>query len=1146
MQSSANCKSKMTDVRKRHQGSFSNGKKIAMKIFFFLMVFSSTQVFGEDFKETISISRKNASLKDIFKLVQKQSSYSFVYTDPMLSKAKRVDIDVKNVDIEQVLRICFREQPLEYEIDNSIKVIIVKEKQENVKLQLDNPTVDARKGTLSVKGKVTDEAGIPISRTSVSVKGSPKATATDNKGEFSLTELEEQSILVFSCIGYEKQELPLKGISAVVKLKVAVNDLDEAVVVAYGTSSQRTNTGSISIVKGEQIQNLPNRSFDKSLQGLVPGLLVTQGTGQPGGGVSNFVLRGIATNASPENGSVVRNPLIIVDGIPVTQETSQLYIGGENTPINNPLAQLNPSDIETISILKDASAISLYGAKSSNGVILITTKKGKAGKTRFNFRNQTDIATLVRQPAMLSKNEYLDLLYETYRNSPRVINGIETPWTDTEILANLKTKFPTRSDGTFYPATNWIDELYDNRALTFSNELSISGGNTNSNFYLNLEYTKQDGVVKRTGFDRKSIRLNFENRPSTWIKFGLNTALSYSKQDYNGALAGSTNPAIDILAMSPLNPVRLESGEYILNYASGDALGRIVQNPVAAMEYNTNKNTAFRGLSKLYAELNVFRHFKLLTNIGVDFMLAEAKEKTDPRLRDPAIRGLGGRIEERDTRRANFITTNILRYDKTVENDHTIGVVVGQEAQILNQKILGIAVTGLTSPYYNEINSPGVSIFSRTGYTTKETLLSYFSQFNYDYKSRYYLTASVRRDGSSRFGEDKRFGTYWSTGVGWLISAEPFMKASAGWLDHLKIRGSIGAAGNAGAIDRFTPYDRLNSGIYLGSPSVMPGSSQAGNADVKWEETFTWDAGIEARFLDQRIAITGDIYKRTTSNLIYSVPLPGITGYQTILANIGSIRNQGIEFSISADIIRSKDFRWNLNANWSTNKNKLVEANKALPTQQLALTYNQQGRNFNSFYIVQWAGVSASDGSPQWIDSTGKPNSNFRAAKPQFIGKPQPDGFGAITNTFTFRNIQVSAMLYYQYGYQVYNYISTVHDGAIPYSNQSRDALNHWKKSGDAAQNPKPILNARSYSSTRYLLDGDYISLQNLAIAYNFSGKLANKLRLSSLKIFAQGNNLAIWTKELDQNVLNAGVFGSIGSSYPNQRSYSIGLNVGF
>lgn len=1097
----------------------------------------------QDGEEKVTIKGSDVPLISVFKTIKKQAGYNFFYAADYVNDRKIVTVDVKNARVEDVLQKVLGKDYVWVYNENAVSITKKKEELERSNLI---SIADSNVTQITVSGLVTDAKGTPIPGATVMIKGTKDGSNTDEKGSFSLPSVAINAVLVISSIGYEKREIPVKGKTILARLNIDVNDLNETVVTAYNTTTQRANTGAVTVVKGSAIEGLPNRSVDKSLQGMVPGLQITNGTGQPGGGVSNMVLRGISTGTDAFNGSTVRNPLFVIDGVPVTQDRFQINSTTVSTSISNPLAQLTPSDIASISVLKDAAAIALYGSKASNGVILVTTKRGKPGKTVFSFRHQTDIESRPDgKVELLNQQEYLELLYETYKNTDPIL------WTNDAIRQDLFRRFPyqvsTDGDTSFYPESNWIDEVFTNRATTITNQISMSGGNEKQNFYLNVEYTKQNGIVKKTGYDRKSLRFNFENRPLNWIKLGVNTSLSYNVQNYTNPLEGSSTNGF-ALVTSPLNPVRLADGSYILKYPYPRAT-----NPVAEAEYNINRNVSYRGLAKLYIELVLLKYFTFTSSLGADFMLAELKEKVDPRVFDPISFSTGsGRISEKDVRRANVITTNILRFDKKLNKDHAVNILIGQEAQVITERMLHGEARGTPgsspSPEYDELNSPGYSMYGLAGYNSKQTLLSLFGQGNYDYRNKYFVTTSIRRDGSSRFGDRQQWGTFWSTGAGWVITEESFMKGTYNWLNYLKLRGSLGVAGSSAAVSANTRYYLLNRSMYLDDDAFVPGT-QPGNRDIQWERTFTWDAGIEVRIFHERLGITADVYSKKTTDVIYTTKLPSITGYPDILDNIGNIVNKGIELSVAIDLIRTRNFRWTLNGNWSTNQNELVKANVPLASISGDILANEEGRNFNSFYMPRWVGVNTADGKPQWLDLDGKPTNNHSAAKKEFVGKPQPDGYGGITNAFAYRNFELSAVLYYQYGFQIYDQSLFVNDGRVPYANQDKRALDRWQKPGDVAANPKRMLSnteGGNSTSTRYLFNGDYVRLQNVSITYNFSKSVLNLLHLSMLKVFVQGHNLGIWTKFPGQDPDNANVGGILGLPYPKQRTFSVGLNANF
>jgi TonB-linked SusC/RagA family outer membrane protein len=1107
---------------------------LIMRLVIIIMIAGFVQVSAASFGQKLSYTKKDASLREIFKQITLQTGYNVLYSPEKVEASKKLSVDFKNTDLKAVLEK-LSDESFVYSIED--KNIIIKPKEPSF---LDR-VVDTFTPPVDISGLVLDEKGLPLPGVTVRVKGSGKATSTGNDGKFYLAGVDDDAVIEIRMLGYKVLELSAKSKFDGLRMEQITNNLDETIVVAYGTSTKRSNTGSLTVVKGEEVQNLPSRSVDKSLQGLVPGLLVTSGSGQPGSGLSNFVLRGIATGDNGLSGSTVRNPLIVVDGMPVTQESSQSMTPVVGTTNVNPMAQLNPSDIESITVLKDAAAVALYGSKAGNGVILITTKRGKLGKTTINFNHQTDISSgLQGNTKLVSPEEYIELLYETFRNTTRLVGGVSTQWTDPEILAELKRNFPVRSNGSLYPQTNWMKEVYNNRAITLSNNLSFSGGNDKSNFYLNFEYTKQKGIARGTGYDRKSVRFNFENRPSEWFKVGLNSTLSYNLQDY---LSQTFNDPGGALGITPLNPVRVENGELILSYTFPYAEA----NPVAARMYHSKKNTTYRSLSKIYGEVSFFEHLKFTSNLGLDFGLTESNEKIDPRVYDNESSSIGiGRVQDRDFRNANLISTNMLRFDKQIAKGHSLNILIGQEVQIQTNKFLDGILTGLQVPTDDQISNGGTK--SSAGLYTKQTQLSYFGQANYGYREKYFISASIRNDGYSRFGERNRKGTYWSAGAGWIITAEPFMKETITWLDYLKIRGSLGDAGNSFAINRLTRFDVLKYSGFLAKPAVV--HIQPGNPDIKWEQTFTIDVGLEARLLNNRLSFAADYYKRKTNDLIYNVTLAPSSGFGSVADNLGDMKNTGLEFSLSADIFRKNAFGWNISGNWSTNKNILVKANLPLTAVTGNTLANEVGRNFNSFYLVRWAGVNQETGLAQWFDGDGKVTTIYPSGiqHRQFTGKPQPDGFGALTNTFSYKGIKISAMLYYQYGYQIYNVYSLTNDGRLPYMNQDKRALDRWQKAGDIAANPKRTLNNAdgSRASTRYLSDGDHIRLQNITLSYMFPAALIRSLHLSSLKIYAQGQNLALWTKFPGGDPNDTNVQGTGDVVYPNQATFSVGCNVTF
>ncbi|WP_276483736.1 SusC/RagA family TonB-linked outer membrane protein [Paraflavitalea pollutisoli] len=1108
--------------------------------------------------EAVTLTANQQPLITVLDELKRQTNFAFVYNKETLQQANKVTATFRNTPIAEALKTIFAQQPFHYSIEG---------KQVTISLPASKAIAEKVTTTLSgnlkkkqVRGKVLTEQGEPVAGAHVQVKGEKLFnTVTDNNGEFSLDEVPDDATLVITGVNIETHEVNIGSKSSVVAtVKSNVKTMEEGIVVAYNHTTVRKNVASITVVKGDAIRDLPNRSFERGLQGMVPGLLVTKGTGQPGGGLGNFVLRGIATGGDLLSGGLARNPLIVIDGIPVQQEGAQ--IATTSIVYNNPMAQLNPSDIDNITVLKDASAIALYGSKASNGVILVTTKKGKAGKTTYNFRHQTDLSYLEKgRIKTLNQQEYVDLVYETYRNTDPGY------WTDDRIKTDLLQKFPyqvdSRGDSSFLPAPNWEKALYNKGAASITNELSISGGTDKSIFYFNLEHLTQNGIEKATGFDRSSMRFNFENRPASWLKYGLNSTLSYSVQDFNsqGASYALTT------SMSPLNALLDQSGNYINNYSWGFAPSSSIgsnsnqiANPLMQSKLNINRNRSYRSVVKFYAELNLLKQLTFSTNIGINFMLTEAMQKNHPSLASGDLSVGTGSIQERQIRYANLITTNILRYSRQFGNKHNINILLGHEAQLFNNKSLTLKRDNITTnPEAEQLNLGTISIGE--GSISKQNLLSYFGQLNYNFNTKYLFSGSIRRDGSSLFGSKNQFGNHWSMGAAWVISEENFLASTSKIIDYLKIRGSIGSAGNSASMASFLHQDPVLLRNYLSQNTIFSSISlNPGNPTIRWEKTLTWDAGLEIKFYNSRLAVTADYYNRKTTDLIVNnINVPFSSGYSYFSSNLGDLNNRGIELSVSLDIIRQKQLTWNVTANWSRNTNRLIKA--YFPIENVAGTYltNEEGRNYNSFYMKRWAGVDQGSGRPQWYDSTGKPSTNSNAAKSEFVGKPQPDAIGAFTNTLNYKGWELSFMFYYQYGFQIYDLYKSqalLSDGLDPFLNQSREALNRWQKPGDLAPNPRRILfgttptetDNGSQISTRYLYDGDFIKLSNIRLAYTVSQSLAQKLRLTSLRIFLQGNNLKTWTKYPGYDPETVGYPGTSSSPYPLQKVYSAGINATF
>ncbi|WP_109697888.1 SusC/RagA family TonB-linked outer membrane protein [Chitinophaga deserti] len=1102
-----------------------------------LCLYHSVSAAQPEYKVTLKAHQ--TELKSILRSIEDQTGLYFMFNTDIIRLQEKISIHLQAVRLEEALQQLFAARGISWSIME--KAIVLK----------NSPTVKKLPAARAITGTVTSEKGEPLPGATIQIQGTNIGALTNAIGQFNITGIPPgRAVLQARFTGFKPEDVEL-GIDdkIIIRLKPSVSQLDETVVVAYGTATERSTTGAVSVVKGEQIQTLPNRSFDKSLQGLVPGLRVSGGTGQPGGGLSNMIVRGISTGTEALGGTSVRNPLIVIDGIPVTQDVyTQMSLSSPLTPLSNPLSQINPNDIAEISVLKDAAAISLYGSKASNGVILVTTKKGGVSKTRFTFNHQTDLS--FRPPTgqrLMNREEYLDLLFETYRQAN------PATWTDEAIRADLYKKLPYRVNGTdtsFYDTPDWQKLIYREPALTVANNLSISGGTPTQRYYINLEHTHQDGIVRSTGFDRTSLRVNIDNKPANWLKLGISTLLSYNKQSLADNNEKTTGLGLtDII--SPLLPNRLDNGAYKMNFTWGANLNRgNTMNPVAVAEYNYNRNTAYRGISSLNGELTFLRYFSFQSILGIDFMQTESKQKISP-----LFNMIGnGQLSDYDMRRSSIISTNSLHFRKQLARDHQLHILISQEAQIQEQKITSLTATGFdqyTSPYLNDVFSKGYGLSSTFGNTQKKNTLSQFAQLNYNFREKYYLTGSWRRDGTSVFGQNNPWGNYGSVGAAWILSSEHFIKSLLPVVNFLKLRGSLGIAGNAAALNQNLPYHEMNVNYYLGSTALMP-RDYPGNPSIQWEKTRQWNLGLQAGMWNNRIYLESDYYYKFTGNIIFDKPLPSYTGFNFVADNIGDMRNSGIEVSLKADILRETAVRWNLYGNWSRNSNKLIKSNGQFRSQLATpLMAAEVGREFNSFYLPIWAGANPENGSPQWLDESGKPTGDYTKAAKQFLGQSQPKGFGAITNNLAWKGWSALIQFQYQYGGHIYNEQNRIFysDGLYAFLNAPTAVANRWKQPGDVSDNPlRKLSNTQggTQNSSRYLFKSDYVRLQLIGLSWHFPREIMQRWHLQSLKVFGQASNLAVWkpAKGIDPDNINP--VGMVGFVYPNARTFTIGLNTSF
>jgi TonB-linked SusC/RagA family outer membrane protein len=968
--------------------------------------------------------------------------------------------------------------------------------------------------TKEVTGKVTDEKdGSPLAGVTVRVKGGTASTTTLPDGTFRISVPESATALVFTYIGYSEVEQPVSSLMNVTMLP-ADRTLNEVVVTGYTTIQRKKFSGASAAAPIADVRTQPFGSFDQALQGNVAGVSVVANSGQPG---ANAIVR-IRGNGSINGGNV---PLYIMDGIEITAAD---------------FASLNQGDFERVEILKDATATALYGSRGANGVIVITTRRGRAGQLTFNYDGQVGFSKLP-EDRLVVMNSRQKIDYELQRGNPY-------GWTDAEADSLRNVNF------------SWKDALFQT-GVTHQHMISASGGTNATRVFGSLSYMDQEGVLKTTGMKRYTARLNMDNNVKNW-RFGLNLQGGYSK-----IVATSEG---DTYLSSPLNAIRWSNpyerdidprtGDY--QETGGAGTGQLTSGqPNGAMELflNYNWSLQLKGVGVAYIEY----HFPFLegltakTNWGIDYVQNENAGFTSPRTSVGVARD--GILTRSMNRNLRYTGTTSLNYKK-VFGKHDIDVGLFTEVVKNNSRAFGFTGYGFTNGFTNEAGiTPGSAsnpnyIPAVSGSGSQSGILSYFAVANYGYDDKYYITLVGRRDGSSRFGVNNRFANFGSVGVTWVMSDESFLQ-TVEWLSDLRLRASYGTNGNNNtALGDFGAIPQFARSSYAGSNGWAP--STPGNLLYRWETNRTFDVGIDFAILNNRISGTIDFYDRETKNLFYNQNVSLTTGFATIAGNDGTLRNRGIEVALRGDVIRTRDFRWTIEGNVTYNQNKIVY----LPTDSVVsgVTILAIGKPLGSLYLVEYAGVNAANGNALYYTldenkNRGDVTQTYSAAYRRIWGTSVAPWFGGISTTISFKGFDLSAQLNFFLDRVVFNNDrSNVTNPSYFFDNMSVELLREWKQPGDVTDVPRPTTsggNSFQSGTTRFMEDGSFWRLRNITLGYTLPSELLRKTGLRTARVFFQGQNW--WTetkfKSFDPEYSGASLTGA---QYPALVQTTAGISIGF
>jgi len=1158
--------------------------KTALRLIIWLLLFTGSlsvpaELSAEMPEKKISIKGENLSLRDIFRIIEKQSDYQFFYNSKLIEQLKPVTLNVLNAKVEQVMDLCCKDQPVHYRIVDKIIILEETKKQE---LAAPEPAVLSVMA-MTVGGKVVNKDGEPMEGVTVTDKTSRAVTRTVKDGTFSIS-ASPGDVLQFTSVGYEMVEVRVKAKPETIKVSMveAVKTLDETVVIAYGTTTARANTGSVSRVKGTDIAATPVQSFDAGLAGRATGVNITATSG-----VVNqapvFRIRG--TNSL----SLSSYPLIVIDGVPAY--TDDVNVGGN--AMNNPLSAINPNDIESIDIAKDAAATSLYGSRAANGVVFVTTKKGRPGKAKLTYNGSVAYSKAVRAAPVLNGDQYLEIKNEGLVNAG-TYDAVKNYYGNS-----------IGPDGKII-RTNWFDYLF-RTGLFHTNSVSVSGANETTKYYASLGYTGQNGILKGNDYNRKSVLFNFEHKVGSWLIVGNRTNYANDLTDSKLSTGqGATNTAANSVAYrmalisAPIIGPYNKDGSYNytgLNLGLQDNQGHLTStarmgytNPVITLKYNQDNTGNNFIQSNSFLSLIPLKRLVLKTAYGIDNIYSRTERYFDPRSDEGYT--ANGSATGISAKREKWVWTNTANYSFDVK-EHHFDLLAGEEQQKFTGDQFGLVRSGQTDPAYVNIQGgfSSVAITSTQDQVFYQYLESAFSRFQYDFDQKYQFSASLRRDQSSLLGKNNKSGLFWGFSGGWEVSKENFWEKSglSKTVNFLKLKGSYGKVGNLSGITDFQTLSTYAAALYGGVAALA--YSASGNADLKWETSKKTDVGLLLGFWDNRLSAELSLYKNDIDGLIFAVPVPSSAGIpgaspNTVLSNVGKMYNKGIEIGLNGEVIRGKVFNWQAGLNVSFNKNEITALTATVKQLLISsiggaadqFSISQVGHPVGMIFAIRTAGVDVQTGRRIFLDQSGRKVLYTQVAAAGRYNWEYTDGtqaaaitaandgvpykrtnpklYGGFTTRLRYKQFDLDLLMTFQAGgYMYYGTQGTLMDAR--FSNNSTKILHRWQKPGDVTDVPRLMdgdFTSWGYSMpvTSNVYSSNYLRMKNVTVGYNFSPLVLSHLQISGIRAYAGVQNLFILTPYpgADPEVTSAGN-GTVTQGFdrnmnPNARIVSMGLQVNF
>ncbi|MFW5760534.1 MAG: SusC/RagA family TonB-linked outer membrane protein [Cyclobacteriaceae bacterium] len=1100
---------------------------------------------------------KDVQLPQALSKIEKLTSFTFVYTRQDLPNEVKINLSVRNQSLGSVLLEISKQARIKFQQVNR-NISVKKIESVNEKSQKE---IEIIIQTSNISGTVTSmEDGDVIPGVNVIEKGTSNGTVTNINGMYNL-EVSQGATLVFSSVGYTTEEIEI-GNRSIIDLQMVqdIKRLQELVVVGYGTQERKDITGAVSSVKAEQIEKLSIQSLDQALQGQAAGVLVTQNSGEPGGNIS-VRIRGVGSFGNNE-------PLYVIDGFPVFNDNGRVGSAGFSNNQFNSLAMINPKDIESIEILKDASAAAIYGSRAANGVVLITTKKGKAGEAKISFSSDIGLQEAWRIPEFLNASEFAELANEAYINDGE---PIYSEWADPESLGE---------------GTDWMDQIFRTGLMQDYN-FSVQGGSEKLQAAFTLNYFDQEGVLIESGFQRYSMRGNLDYAASDKLKIGTRSTISYSDQQVfeSGNFA---NGLFNIALMLPptIGPTDFIDGPSL--YISTGLRNVLYR----ARELENNLNTV-RTLNTAFADYEILPGLKYRINVGADMILGNS-ERWAPKFERGLANNVNASSWSRRSQDISWLIENTLTYDKTFAERHNLSFLIGQTSQKSEFSVITAEGADFPSNDVRAISLSNSELRGASGGGTRWALASYIGRFNYNLDDKYLFTASIRVDGSSRFGSKNRWGSFPSFSAGWRLSEEPFF--NVGWVDDLKIRGSWGQLGS----DRIGDFNYLttfsaNTEYTLGggAQAPVPGVSLArlANPGLRWETSTQSDIGVDLALFDGKVTLIADYYIKETTDLLVDVPIPRSSGIPTNpTVNGGSVRNSGLELALGYrnDI---GDFSYDVNLNFATINNEVTSIGSGQPinggsdgaSDRFAPTRTEVGQPIGYYYGFVIDGIYQTPGDLADVDDfrnpvpgdfifrdinsrdengniINEPDGKVDFDDRTFIGSPVPDFNYGLNINLKYKNFDLNVFAQGVQGNEIFSVIkqqtwqmSYFNGNGV--TNSVREMMNRWRGPGTSNSIPRIAyqeVNNYPFSSQFYVEDGSFMRLRNLQLGYTLSPNLTSILGVAGVRLYVGAQNLFTITNysgfdpevgDRNQNPLSSGIdYGN----YPLPRTYRVGANINF